>query len=95
MLTEPVDILAINETRLDSSIGSNEMSIPGYVLERNDRNRNGGGVALYIRNVIDYDRDNTLTLSGLNLEWLCVKVKKPKSKPFLVATWYTDLQAHQ
>ena len=55
MLNEPIDILAINETRLDCNISSNEMGIPGYVLERNDRNRNGGGVALYIGSTIDYD----------------------------------------
>jgi hypothetical protein len=22
------------------------------------------------------------------LEWLCIKVQKPKSKPFIVGTWY-------
>ena len=52
MITESVHILAINETRLDDTIHNNEMCIHGYVLERNDRNRNGGGVALYIRNTI-------------------------------------------
>ena len=34
-------------------------NVKGYVLERNDGNRNGGGVALYIRNTIDYNCDNT------------------------------------
>ena len=88
MTSEPTDILAINETRLDDTIHDNEMRIHGYVLERKDRNRNGGGVAFYIRNTIDYECDNTLNLNGLNLEWLCIKVKKPKTKPFLIATWY-------
>ena len=88
MLNQPADILAINESRLDSSISSKEIGIPAYVIERNDRNRYGGGVALYIRNNIDYDRDETLTLSSLELKWLCVKVKNPRSKPFLVATRY-------
>lgn len=86
--SKPIDILALNETRLDSSISNKEMGIPGYTLERNDRNRNGGGVALYIRNSIDYEVDKTLASNELNLEWLCIKVKKPKVKPFLVATWY-------
>ena len=54
MLSKTVDILAINETRLDSSIQNGEVSIPGYTLERKDRNRNGGGVALYIRDSINY-----------------------------------------
>ena len=40
---------------LSSSISNGEVSIPGYILERNDRNRDGGGVALYIRNTINYE----------------------------------------
>ena len=47
------DILAVNETGLDDTISSGEVIVPGYALERNDRNRDGGGVALYIRNTIN------------------------------------------
>ena len=43
-------------------------------------------MALYIRNTIVYERDKTPTLSDLELEWLCVKVERPRAKPFLVAT---------
>ena len=53
------DILAVNETGLDDTISSGEVIVPGYALERNDRNRDGGGgwgVALYIRNTINYER---------------------------------------
>jgi len=38
------DILAINETKLDESIKSFELHIPGYEFIRRDRNRHGGGV---------------------------------------------------
>ena len=31
MLSKTVDILAINETRLDNSIQNGEVSIPGYI----------------------------------------------------------------
>lgn len=82
-----VDVLAVNETRLDDSVSSSEMSIPGYYLERNDHNRHGGGVALYIRDTINYEcllnHD-----SQVNLEWIAVKVIKPNAKPFIVGTWY-------
>ena len=37
------DILAVNETGLDDTISSGEVTVPGYALERNDRNRDGGG----------------------------------------------------
>ena len=33
MLSKTVEILAINETRLDSSIQNGEVSIPGYILK--------------------------------------------------------------
>ena len=39
MLSNTVDILDVNETRLDSSIQNGEVSIPGNTLERKGRNR--------------------------------------------------------
>ena len=86
MKSQLIDILAINETRLDESIIDREIGIPGYTLERKDRNRNGGGVALYIRNSLNYER--MYEYNEDQLEWLCIKVTKPKSKPFIVGTWY-------
>ena len=87
MALKPIDIPSVSETRLDDSVSSSEMSIPGYCLERNDRNRHGGGVALYIRDNINYEcllnHD-----SHINLEWIAVKVVKPKAKPLIVGTWY-------
>jgi len=58
-----VDILAINETHLDSSIQNGETSIPGYTRERKDRNRSGGGVALYINKLI------SISMTSLRLTW--------------------------
>ena len=86
MTSGPIDILAINETKLDQSVLDGQISIPNYNLERYDRNRNGGGVALYIRNVINYERMDDLNRDLL--EWLCIKLMKPKSKPFIVGSWY-------
>lgn len=86
MLPKTVDILAINETRLDSSIQNGEASIPGYTHERKDRNRNGGGVALCIRDSINYKR--LIDLPDDNMELISIQVLKPKAKPFIVCTWY-------
>ena len=60
MISTPVDILAINETHLDGSFSDSAVSIPGYSLERKECKRNGGGVALYIRNSIAYEIIQTL-----------------------------------
>ena len=45
-----IEILAINETKLDSSIGDSEISLPGFEVVRRDRpmdGRCGGGVCIY------------------------------------------------
>ena len=46
----PLDVISINETRLDQGILNSEICIPGYEIVRLDRNRNGGGVCFYIKN---------------------------------------------
>ena len=81
-----IDILAINETRLDDSILDREVHILGYDIIRRDRNRNGGGVCFYVRSTINYSL--RLDLSVNQLENLCIEIRKPRSKPFEVATWY-------
>ena len=41
-LDKKLDVLAINETRLDSTISDGLVSIDGYNVLRADRDRNGG-----------------------------------------------------
>ena len=84
--TKSIDILAINEIRLDETIFDWEISIPAYTLDRKDRNRHGGDVALYIRTIINYELICELVVD--QLEWLCIKVTKPKTNPFIVGTCY-------
>ena len=81
-----LDILVLNETRLDETFSNSEISIDKYTLVRNDRTRHGGGVAMYIRNSINFNLRNDLHDEAL--EFLCVEISKPKVKPFLISTWY-------
>ena len=60
-----VDVLSINETWLDGSIGDAELHIEGYDIIRNDRNRLGGGVALYITNKLRYHLRDDLLVDDL------------------------------
>jgi hypothetical protein len=49
LVDHPIDVLAINETRLDSTINDNEVHISGYEIVRRDRSVNGrfgGGVVI-------------------------------------------------
>ena len=46
----------------------------------------GGGVAMYVRNVIDFKIRSDL--SDPDLEFLCIEIQKPRAKPFLISNWY-------
>ena len=71
---------------LDLSVPDHEIKLNGYEIVRKDRNRHGGGVAIYIRNSINYIiRDD---LFDENLETITIEISKPKSKPFLINCWY-------
>ena len=43
-----IDILALNETKLDSKTEEEQVSIAGYTVLHCDRNSHGGGVAIYV-----------------------------------------------
>jgi hypothetical protein len=89
MLTNyPFYILAINETKLDSSISDSEIYINGYTIIRKDRNRNGGGIAIYIKNNISHFERVDLTLDSGNLELICIEINRLHCRPFLLRAWY-------
>ena len=51
------DVVCFSETHLDDSITNDHISIPGYQEpERKDRNRHGGGIAVYVKNTLAYRR---------------------------------------
>ena len=68
-----IDCLSVNETLLNSSIPDGEISIKGFCLFRNDRDRNGGGVALYINENLSPCMIND-NISSESV-WVKVKVK--------------------
>ena len=86
MQYQTFDIPSIDERRLDNTIHSDEVKITGYDLIRKDRNRNGGGVAIYVRRTIPYiDRNGLLTN---NVEAIRLEINKPKTKALIISTWY-------
>ena len=71
-----------------------EVHLPGYDVVRKDRKsngRNGGGVCIYVRSNNNFQL--RADLSPNNLECLTVEISKPRSKPFLVSTWYRPPQS--
>ena len=84
-----IDIISINETKLDSLINDNEVYIPGYEIVRKDRKtngRHGGGVCIYVRCNLNYKICEDLSCD--ELEYLTVEITKPRTKPLLISTWY-------
>ena len=61
-MSAPLEVLAVNESKLDNTITDGEIHIPGYVITRKDRNRHGGGVALYIKENISFSVRLTLSI---------------------------------
>ena len=58
-------------------------------FERGNRNKHGGGVAIYIRESINHSRRDDIPLNGLEL--VCIEIKPVKASPFAVVTWYRPL----
>ena len=54
-------IIGLTETKIDNNVNDEEIKIPGYNVERADRDRRGGGVACYIRNDLSYNVRNTFS----------------------------------
>ena len=81
-----IHLLALNETKLDDSIYDKEISIEDYVLVRKDRNRHGGGVAIYVNKALHFDELRHETMD--DLEVIAIKVYLKHKKPLVFSTWY-------
>ena len=71
----PIDVLAVNETKLDCSIPDTVVYLPGYTCIRNDRTRCGGGVCMFIRNTITFRR--IFELDSLDIKHFRSKFETP------------------
>ena len=65
------DIVGITESWLDSNISDHELHMDMYNVIRLDRNRHGGGVALYIHNTLHYE---VVHLGNTDFECIIVSV---------------------
>lgn len=84
-----IDVLFINETKLDDSFPTAQFNINGYNLYRKDRNINGGGLMAYVHDSIPSrmrDQPETSALESMALElkmdgdrWLIIGGYRPPS----------------
>ena len=69
----PPDIVMLNEIKLDSIVSNDYLDFPGYNSISKPRNRYGGGVAILVRQSLNYSEDHSLDL--LNLELVSINLK--------------------
>ena len=95
MDSQNLDIVAINETRLDSSINNEIIGLKDYYIYRKGRDRNGGGVAVYARSTIP-----CIARTGLiadKIETISLEIRKPKVFLFFFfhkESYLTVIQVH-
>lgn len=77
----------ISETWLDNLITNDELNLKNFTLHRNDRNRHGGGVAIFIKDTITYKVREDLNIFSIECLWVEIQDKKSKSK-ILCAVFY-------
>ena len=82
-----IDTLAVSETNLDKSVLDSYITIEHYSKPvRFDRNRHGGGVAVFVKESISYSVQTDLPIG--DLEIVCIEVKPICSSPFVILAWY-------
>ena len=77
----------VTETKTDSTIDNSHIEIDDYVVVRNDRNKHGGGVAMYIHKTVNYTLIEDLAYS--EIESITIQVKLGNYKPFIVTSVYS------
>ena len=86
----PYHVFTLTETWLDNTVHSSAIEIPGYVFERIDRNRDGGGVGMYIKDDIQYKRRFDLEYANIDAIWL--ETKQVHRKPIIISSLYCRSQ---
>ena len=83
MIKDNIDILLISETKIDSSFPTVQFHIDGYTIHRRDRNENGGGLLLYVRE----DVPSTLLKTDSEIEAFYVELNVRKKKWLLCCSY--------
>lgn len=82
-----VDILAVSESKLDDSFTNAQFHRDGYKLHRNDRDKYGGGIMMYIRSDIPHRIVKELACNSPNVESLVVEAHIRKEKWLFVTVY--------
>ena len=87
IVSNNIDILVIQETKLDATFPEGQFLIPGFKKPfRRDRDKHGGGILIYVRNDIPSREVKTFNIEG-NTEGIFVELNFRKSKWLLLAAY--------
>ena len=87
IVSNHIDILIIEETKLDETFPKGSFEIPGFKEPfRKDRNKHGGGIMVFVREDIP-SRELTTVKFRENIEGLFIEINLRKSKWLLFATY--------
>ena len=79
-------IFGISESWIDDSVTNCEIEISGYSVIRNDRNRHGGGVCIYVKSSLAFNPRPDLYEPNFEAVW--AEILLPMSKPIIIGTCY-------
>ena len=90
-----IDILVITETKTDSTFPLNQFAIQGYPKPyRFDRNRNGGGVFIYVREDIP-SRELKIHNTPEDIESIFIEINLIKTKWLFCGCYHPPSQSDQ
>jgi exonuclease III len=72
-----IAVMALQETKIGPSVKCEEIAIDNYTLFRKDRNMNGGGVALFIRNDLPTKSHHSPSIATLGDGMCGIFVERP------------------
>ena len=78
--------MGLCDMRLEKKIEDHELSIEWYKIFRNDRDSNGGGVAIYVEDSLSVP---TIKIRSDELEILSLEIKPTNARSFLLVCWYS------
>ena len=81
-----INISCLNETKLDNDVRDEEPAIGGFrKIIRKDRTRNGGGVAMYFKENLNFKVCHDLVL---DIESISIQLDINYVKPIIISTLY-------
>ena len=90
VMEKSLDVLILQETKLDSSFPAGQFTMEGYSQPyRLDRNRNGGGVMIFVKENIPSKQLNKHTFTE-TIEGLFIEINLRKTKLLLFGSYRSD-----